>query len=53
MGDIADMLIDNMEQGESVIHDKITGETFTVSNMDIMYTSKYNDTDRYKITEDY
>jgi hypothetical protein len=49
MGDAADYLIDSMEQGESILYDKIEDKEVVIDNMSLMYTSFYDNEDRYEI----
>ena len=49
MGEMADLEIENMERGSSKVLDKTTGKVLIVDNMMLMYTSFYNDVNRYEI----
>jgi hypothetical protein len=52
MGEMADLLIEQMERGQSVVYDKIKKEKFVIANIDLMYSSNY-DNERYIITGEY
>ena len=51
MGDMADDLMDRMENSELTVLDLETNESFTIQGVDYMYNKKYWDEKRYKIIE--
>jgi len=51
MGDMADFEIDRLERGQSLVLDIITGIEIVVQNTELMYTTLYDDDDRYHIRD--
>ncbi len=51
MGDMADLLMNEMESGESLVVDKLTGQSFRVDNIELMYGHTYDDEKRYEIRQ--
>ena len=51
MGDAADLLTEQLERGQSLVKNKITGEEKVVDNDLIMYSGIYDDETVYEITD--
>lgn len=52
MGDMADLLNDQIERGQSWVRNNETGERFVVDNIELMYTNVYKEP-KYTVEEEY
>lgn len=51
MGDMADLELDRMESGKSIVRNKKTGKEFIIDNIILISSKEYDNEDLYEIKD--